>query len=166
MLDFAREHLFAPLAIAVTEKVIFHTKEEQLNIMKHYSRHGWVADPQGNNTAGWGLFLTLPDMEKIGQLYLNHGVWNGRQIVSEEWIRESASVHSHWDRLAYGYLWWIISEEPRCFAALGDGGNAIYVNSRKDLVVAIASRLQPSAKDRIEFIKSWIEPMLDRGKFD
>ncbi len=166
MLDFTRKYLFAPLEIDVTEKVVFHTKEEQLDIMKHYHSHGWVADPQGNNTAGWGLFLTLSDMEKIGQLYLNHGVWNGKRIVSEAWIHESTSVHSHWGQYAYGYLWWIISEDPRCFAALGDGGNTIYVNTGKKLVVAIASRLKPSAKDRIEFIKSWIEPMLDRGKFD
>ena len=166
MLDFAREYLFAPLEIDVKENVVFRTKEEQLDIMKNYSRHGWVADPQGNNTAGWGLFLTLSDMEKIGQLYLNHGVWNGKQIVSEAWIRESTSVHSHLDRLAYGYLWWIISEAPCCYAALGDGGNAIYINSRKKLVVAIASQLKPSAKDRIEFIRSQIEPMLDQGAFD
>ena len=166
MLDFAQEVLFAPLEIDVTEKVVFHTKEEQLDIMKNYRSHGWVADSKGNNTAGWGLFLTLSDMEKIGQLYLNHGIWNGKRIVSEAWIRDSTSVHSHWGQYAYGYLWWIISEDPCCFAALGDGGNAIYVNSGKKLVVAVASRLKPSAKDRIVFIKAWIEPMLDQGAFD
>jgi CubicO group peptidase (beta-lactamase class C family) len=161
VLEFAVENLFSPLGIEVTENVIFHTKEEQLDIMKNYNSHGWVADPQGINTAAWGLFLTPVDMAKIGKLYLNRGVYNGKQIVSSEWIDESTAVHSRWDKLSYGYLWWIIDEKEHSFAALGDGGNVIYVNPEKNIVIVIASLFKPLAKDRIELIKAYIEPMFD-----
>lgn len=160
-LDFAVENLFSPLGIEVTANVTFQSKEEQLDIMKNHHSHGWVADPQGINTAGWGLFLCPVDMAKIGQLYLNHGVWGCKQIVSSAWIDESTTVHSRWDKLSYGYLWWIIDENERSFAALGDGGNVIYVNPAKNTVVAITSLFKPFAKDRIELIKTNIEPMLD-----
>ncbi len=162
-LEFAYENLFSPLGIDVTRKVVFQTKEEQLSIMKDYHESGWVADPQGINTAGWGLFITPADMAKIGQLYLNHGAWNGRQLLSAEWIDESTKVHSQWDELnlSYGYLWWIIDENERSYAAIGDGGNVIYVNPVKNLVVAVASLFKPTAKDRIELIKKYIEPIFE-----
>ena len=48
---------------------------------------------------------------------------------------------------------WIIEGEFQAYAALGDGGNVIYVCPLKGLVVAIASTFKPRAKDRIEFIK-------------
>jgi len=161
VLEFAYENLFMPLGIDVSERIVFESKEEQLSIMKDHHGSGWVADPQGINTAGWGLFLRPGEMAKIGQLYLNRGVWGGRQIVSSEWVDESTAPHSRWGELQYGYLWWIIDEEARSFAALGDGGNAIYVNPAKNLVVAIASLFKPTAKDRIEFIKQYIEGGLE-----
>ena len=100
-------------------------------------------------------------MAKIGKLLLNRGIWDGRQIVSSEWVDESTAPHSRWGELQYGYLWWIIDEEARSFAALGDGGNAIYVNPAKNLVVAIASLFKPTAKDRIKFIKQYVEAGLE-----
>jgi CubicO group peptidase (beta-lactamase class C family) len=122
VLEFAYETLFSPLGIDVSQNIFFHSKEEQLAIMKDHHKSGWVADPQGINTAGWGLFLKAEDMAKVGQLYLNHGAGNGRQLVSAEWIGESTKAHSHWDEqaLSYGYLWWIIDGES--YAAMGDAG--------------------------------------------
>jgi len=160
-LEFAYENLFSPLGIDVTKKVVFQTKEEQLAIMKDHHGSGWVADPKGISTAGWGLFLTPPRMAKIGQLYLNGGSWDGKKIISAQWVAESTRVHSHWDelKLSYGYLWWIIDGDS--YAALGDGGNAIYVNTAKNLVVVIASLFKPTAKDRIELIKKQIEPIAE-----
>jgi Beta-lactamase class C and other penicillin binding proteins len=160
VLEFAYENLFSPLNIDVTRKIVFQTKEEQLSIMKDHHESGWVSDPQGINTAGWGLFITPSDMAKIGQLYLNGGVWDNKQIISSKWISETTSVHSRWNELnlSYGYLWWVLDENEKSFAAIGDGGNVIYVNSAKKLVIAIASLFKPRAKDRIELIKDYIEP--------
>lgn len=161
VLSFAYNHLFSPLEINVTQNIVFHSKEEQLSIIKDYHKRGWVADPQDINTAGWGLFLSTSDMAKIGQLYLNHGSWNGRQLISEEWIRESTTEHSSWDDLLYGYLWWIIDKKEHSFAAIGDGGNVIYINPAKNMVIAITALFKPRAKDRIELIKKHIEPIFE-----
>lgn len=163
VLGFAYEYLFSPLGINITQNVVFHSKEEQLSIIKDYHESGWVADPQGVNTAGWGLFITPADMVKIGRLYQNGGIWDGTQIISAEWIEESTTFHSRWDELnlSYGYLWWIIDENERSYAAIGDGGNVIYVNPAKNLAVAIASLFKPAAKDRIELIRKYIEPIFE-----
>jgi len=70
-LDFARQNLFEPLGI---HDVI------------------WPADPQGV-THGWGdLYMHPHDMAKLGYLWLNHGQWGGRQIVSRAWVEDSAKV--------------------------------------------------------------------------
>lgn len=162
VLDFAKENLFAPLDITVAKSIIFHSKEEQVAFSKATDISGWVASPTGINTAGWGLTLSPMDMAKIGQLFLNKGIWNGERILSEKWIAESTSEQSRWKQrnLSYGYLWWV-SERDQGYAAMGDGGNIIYVSPKKNMVVAITSLFRPGAKDRIEFIKKDVEPIFE-----
>ena len=161
VLDFATEHLFSPLGITVGSNVIFHNKEEQLAFYEAKHVKGWVADSAGINTAGWGLNLTPMDMAKIGQLYLDGGVWLGKQIVSTGGINESTKEHSRSGKLSYGYLWWIIDDKEQSYAAIGDGGNVIYVNAKKEIVVSIASLYMQNAKDRIQLIKKYIEPVFE-----
>lgn len=163
VLDFATDNLFLPLGITDLSNVTFHSKEEQLAFNKAKNLSGWVADGAGTNTAGWGLTLSPMDMAKIGQLYLDSGMWNGEQIVSAKWVDESTKEHSRWEKpnLAYGYLWWIIDDIEPSFAAMGDGGNAIYVNTKKKIVISIASLFEQKIKDRLAFIKDTIEPMFE-----
>ncbi len=158
-LAFAKKYLFEPLAIPAMGNIVFRSKEEQIAIMTGKSASGWVADPQGVNTAGWGLFLTPTDMAKMGQLLLNHGIRNGQQIVSQAWIDESTTKHSQWGQLAYGYFWWILAEEEHSFAALGDGGNTLYINPAKNIVIAMTALFKPRAPDRVRLIKEYIEPL-------
>lgn len=107
--------------------------------------------------------MTPEDMTKIGQLYLDGGRWQGKQLVPADWIANSTKESSRWDKLLYGYLWWIIDDQAHSFAALGDGGNAIYVNNENGMVIAIASLLVPDARDRIELIKTMIEPAFENS---
>lgn len=159
VLNFANKYLFRPLEIEVQRDVVFHSKEEQLAFYKSRTVRGWVAGPTGVHTGGWGLMLTPDDMIKLGQLYLNEGQWNGQQIVSKEWIRESTEEKSRWGELKYGLLWWIIDKEDHSFAALGDGGNVIYVNPKQKTVIIIASYFKPRVEDRMKLIKEYIEPI-------
>ena len=121
----------------------------------------WAADNMGINAAGWGLTLTPMDMAKIGQLYIQQGNWEGKQLVSSQWIKDSITTYQKWEQLSYGYLWWIINESEKAYAAMGDGGNVIYVNEKKGLVIAIASLSMKNAKDRIKLIRDYIEPVFE-----
>lgn len=163
VLDFAKENLFSPLDIHVDHNVVLHNKEENLAYLKDRNISGWVVDTEGINTAGWGLTLNPVDMAKFGQLYLNKGKWMSHQIVPSSWIDESTREHSicnQW-KLSYGYLWWIIDMKEHAYAAMGDGGNIIYVNEKKGLVVSIACSYMPQAKDRLHLIKKYIEPAFE-----
>ncbi|WP_320129660.1 serine hydrolase [uncultured Sphaerochaeta sp.] len=161
--DFATENLFSPLGITVERTVTFHSKEEQLAFNEAKDISGWVADSTGVNTGGWGLTLSAVDMAKIGQLCLDDGRWNGKQIVPATWISESTKEHSRWKKLdlPYGYLWWLVNEKEQACAAMGDGGNVIYFNAKKKIVISIASTFVQNAKDRLELIKEYIEPIFE-----
>lgn len=160
--DFARDNLFSPLGITVQRNIILHTAKEQSAFNKATNISGWVTDSTGINSAGWGLTLSPTDMAKMGQLYLNNGMWGGKQIVSTEWINESTKEHSRWEKenLSYGYLWWIVDRKEQTYAAMGDGGNVLYVNTKESTVIAITSLFKQNVTDRIEFIKEYIEPIL------
>ncbi len=159
VLDFGAVNLFEPLGIKVENNLLFQSKEEQLAFNRSMDISGWVTDPMGIHAAGWGLTLTPMDMAKIGQLYLDGGMWEGKRIISSKWIEDSTIEHSRWkkENLSYGYLWWVNEDG---YAAMGDGGNIIYVNKKKKLVISIAALFVPKAGDRIELIKKFIEPVL------
>jgi CubicO group peptidase (beta-lactamase class C family) len=100
-------------------------------------------------------------MAKIGRLYLDNGMWNGKQIVPAWWVSESTKEHSRWGELSYGYLWWIIDNKRHAYAAMGDGGNVIYIDTQKQMVISIASLFVPDAKDRIGLIMEHIVPIFE-----
>ncbi|WP_238906740.1 serine hydrolase [Clostridium sp. YIM B02506] len=159
--DFAKENLFTPLEISVKQNITLATKEEYIAFFQDKNISGWATDPQGINTGAWGLTLTPTDMAKIGQLYLDKGLWNGSEIVPKWWVDESTIEHSRWDKLSYGYLWWIIDNNEHSYAAIGDGGNVIYINEKEKLVISIASLPMEKAKDRIKLIREYIEPLFE-----
>lgn len=158
VLGFATEQLFSPLGIPAHQTIVFHSAREQRAFNRSTDLNGWAADARGTNAAGWGLALSPLDMAAIGQLLLNGGVWNGEQLVSARWAGESTRAHSRWEETgrSYGYLWWITDAG---FAAMGDGGNVIYVNRDKKLVVAMTSFFEQNVADRIEWIQAFIEPL-------
>ncbi|MDD6543717.1 MAG: hypothetical protein PUF20_04980, partial [Clostridiales bacterium] len=86
----------------------------------------------------------------------------GQRLVSERWVRESTAEQSRWAErdLPYGYLWWVLPQ-GHGFAAMGDGGNALYASPDKNLVAAITSRFQPRVKDQIELIRTYVAPCFD-----
>lgn len=161
VLEFAAENLFAPLGISAPAPTVFANKEEHIAFFKEKYVSGWIVDPKGLPTTGWGLTLCPRDMAKIGQLYLNQGTWNDKQLVSGPWVIESTKEHTRWNEFAYGYLWWNLNlDGSGTFAALGDSGNTIYVNPKEQVVIAIACHFKPRAKPRIELINNYILPQI------
>ena len=108
--------------------------------------------------SGLGTYTFPYGYGKIGRLYLNKGLWNGKRIVSEKWVEESTREHSRWKKhdLSYGYLWWVNEDG---YAAMGDGGNIIYVNIKDKIVVSSSALFVPKVRDRIDLIKTYIEPI-------
>lgn len=101
----------------------------------------WEADPQGHHIAGGGIHMTLTDMLKLGQVYLNGGVWHGRRIVGEEWVRMASSkqidipVTNIWT-CGYGFQFWM-SPYPGAYRADGVYGQITTVLPDQGLVVAV-----------------------------
>jgi CubicO group peptidase (beta-lactamase class C family) len=66
-----------------------------------------------------GLFLSATDLAKLGYLYLHDGIWDGRQIVSKDWVKNSLvpSIDvpfTLWqEEFRYGYLWWLVPRADR-----------------------------------------------------
>lgn len=151
--EYANEHLFKPLGM---REIPDYTMEAfGFDDLFGKNVKGWVNDPNGNSTGGWGLTLTPRDMARFGFLYLNHGIWDNNQIISQTWVQESTAMNPN----NYGYLWWLRKENGFCaYSALGDGGNVICCIPEKDLVVAIASEFMMNPRDRWPLIKEHIIP--------
>jgi CubicO group peptidase (beta-lactamase class C family) len=122
--DFAAERLFTPLGIEQT---------------------GWQFMPLGTAMTGGGLGLRSRDLLKLGQLYLDGGVWDDTQVVSRSWVEQSTRPHAQIDsKTSFGYLWWLgefPSGERRLAAhyMAGAGGNKVVVVPEAGLVVVITS---------------------------
>ena len=157
--EFANEQLFQPLGMR--EIPNYNMKAFGFDDLFGKDVKGWVHDPNGISTGGWGLTLTVKDMAKFGQLYLNEGIHNGKQILSKSWIKESTEMNQN----QYGYLWWLREEDGIfSYCAMGDGGNMICCIPEKELVVVIASEAMPNARDRWELIVKYILPCIRLNK--
>ncbi|MGN4422359.1 serine hydrolase domain-containing protein [Bacillus cereus group sp. MYBK30-1] len=153
--EFANEYLFQP--IGMREIPNYNMKAFGFDDLFGKDVKGWVHDPNGISTGGWGLTLTVRDMAKFGRLYLNEGTFNGQQILSKSWVKESTAMNPN----QYGYLWWLREEDGAfSYCAMGDGGNVICCIPEKELVVVIASEIIPEARDRWRLIKECIFPYL------
>jgi CubicO group peptidase (beta-lactamase class C family) len=102
----------------------------------------WPRDPQGIYFGGNDMLMTPRQMVAFGELYLNDGEFNGRQIVPEDWIEQSFVVRarSRWSDQFYGYGWWtreLAGREVRY--AWGFGGQFIFVVDDLDLVIVTTS---------------------------
>lgn len=160
--DYANEYLFKPLGIALHENYYAKSAEEHkhFTIDKAPKTDVWFADPDGLGTPGYGLCMCAKDMVKLGQLCLNKGAWEGKQIISSSWIEDMTRPRQvegpMWRGMMYGYLWWIIHPEKNIYAAIGNSGNVIYVNPEKNVAVAVSSYFKPTIFDRVEFIEEHI----------
>jgi CubicO group peptidase (beta-lactamase class C family) len=104
-------------------------------------RYEWGTDHAGNPYGGGSVLLLLRDFAKLGQLMLNGGTWNGRRILSKDFVARATSPQYHLRKITYGYLWWIEDfpykdRTVRVFAARGAGGQLVTVVPELDLVVA------------------------------
>jgi CubicO group peptidase (beta-lactamase class C family) len=99
-----------------------------------------VESVSGGTRWGGGLWINSQDLARFGLLILNHGNWAGQQLVSEKWLRAATTPSAHGPD--YGYLWWLNTKQkqwpsgpPSSFAAVGNGGNIIWIDPEHDIVL-------------------------------
>jgi CubicO group peptidase (beta-lactamase class C family) len=125
LMDYLQPRLFGPLGI---------------------ENATWDKSPEGIALGGYGLKVRTEDIARFGQMYLQKGKWEGRQILPETWVAEATSFQtsngsnpaSDWDQ-GYGYQFW----RCRNHAFRGDGafGQYCIVLPEQDAVIAITSGL-------------------------
>ena len=123
VLDYLQPRLFGPLGI---------------------EKPRWDTSPQDITLGGYGLFLRTEDIAKFGQLYLQKGSWDGRQLIPEAWIDQATSKQvsngsdpdRDWDQ-GYGFQFWRCRHD----AYRGDGkdGQFCIVLPDRNTVVAITA---------------------------
>lgn len=124
--DFAKENLFSPLGIR-----------------EYY----WYTAPNGSTVPMGNLYLSTLDFAKLGQLVINKGQWQGRNIISSKWINEMLTRQLRVDdgvANGYGYFWWhttksINNRKYDCIYASGNGGNLLFIVPSENLVVCLTS---------------------------
>jgi CubicO group peptidase (beta-lactamase class C family) len=141
------------LLAAVTGKPVSAYLEEKV-----WSRIGmeydafWCTDLHGTELSFAFLNAALRDYAKFGRLFLHYGNWNGEQIVSEKWVRESVTPdnpnlqpgpkpegYETFGNLGYQYQWWVPEDSDGEFFADGVWGQYIYVYPKENLVVVKTS---------------------------
>lgn len=123
VLDYLQPRLFEPLGVEAPE---------------------WGTSPQGISFGGFGLKIRTEDVAKFGQLYLQKGKWNGKQLVPASWVEQATSKQvsngsdptKDWDQ-GYGFQFW----RCRHGAYRGDGANGQFciVLPEQDAVIAITA---------------------------
>lgn len=115
---YARENLFNPLGITVFE---------------------WVAGADGEPSAASGLRMRARDLAKIGQLIVDRGRANGRQVVPSAWLDEALAPWADTGELRYGYFWWLSpdGDPPVWVAGFGNGGQRLSLNPGLGVVAVV-----------------------------
>jgi CubicO group peptidase (beta-lactamase class C family) len=103
----------------------------------------WQSHPNGVNFGGWGLNIKTEDIARFGLLYLQKGIWNGKRILTEEWVSSATSKQVQNDlpdidwKQGYGYQFWLC--QHHCYRGDGAFGQFCIVMPDLDAVLAITA---------------------------
>lgn len=152
MTDFAYAHLFKPLHVKPVKSQTFTDRKTYTAYIKNESEPGWIVDPKGTHTAGWGLCLSTSELDKIGTMLID----DKQKLISKKWLDASFSRQNYWKdkQASYGYYWW--TDVYGGVAAIGDSGNLLFVDIEKKIVISILCEHKPRAKDSLAFISKYV----------
>lgn len=144
--DFAQRKLFGPLGIR---------------------KRRWSKMPDGGTDTGGHLWLTPRAMAKIGQLVLQQGNWQGKQLVPRAWLQRSTKAHVTTRQFQYGYLWWLgrgrnqkTGQMIDIIHSSGNGGQLIIVIPQFDLVAVFTggNYNSPLTRQPLQLLAKYIIP--------
>lgn len=156
LLDYARTALFDPLGIPTRPGA--QPTFTDWSDLTDQSGFGWYVDAQGINLGGLGMSLRAQDMAKIGLLYLDHGRWQGLQVLPADWVESATTEHVPVEvgvegfapagEVGYGYLWWTTRiGGDAAYSANGSFGQRILVVPDRDLVVVTQADFSSATSD-------------------
>ncbi|WP_219011220.1 serine hydrolase domain-containing protein [Aquimarina litoralis] len=136
--------------------------------------HNYIlnTDHKGNPYFAGGIYMRPRDMLKFGQLYLNKGVWNGKRILSEQWIHDSFKKHTKLENTskknAYGYFWWhetytVNEKSISTIEARGNGGQYISIIPELNAVIVVTTEnynKRGSGRQTEKIIEKYILPKM------
>jgi CubicO group peptidase (beta-lactamase class C family) len=148
----------------------------------------YLFEPLGTNTFNWyiryengeidtasSLAIKPRDMLKIGVTFLNYGIWNGKQIISEEWIKKSSTPYKNntdikipgedLGKVGYSYNWWIkefsnSGREINMYWANGWGGQKIVIFPEIDMVIVFTGGNYNSTVKNLKILEKYILPAI------
>ena len=151
-------YMLSAIVQKVTGEKLIDYLDTRLFQPLHITRPEWEESPQGINCGGWGLQLKTEDMAKLGQLFLQKGLWNGKQLVPEQWLKEMSSYqvpstpsgtrfediekaglskdNNEWGQ-GYGYQMWICRHNA--YRADGYAGQYIIMFPERDAVLVLTT---------------------------
>lgn len=120
--------------------------------------------PTGKAYGGGGLYIKPRDFLKLGQLYLDDGVWNGRRLLAPGWAEAATKTAGNIGDEGYGHGWWVFSypfgdREVRAFYAGGNGGQYVIVVPELDLNVVIFGgnyNQQVMHRSKYEYVRDYV----------
>ena len=127
---------------AVTHESQMRTFDHLLGVSLNIGRYAWFMDPAGHPYGGGSVQFLPRDFMKIGQLMLDGGMWKGKRILSNEFVRRASAPLHDLNNIKYGYLWWGIDwpykdRTVHAYFAGGNGGQGLIVIPELDMVIAI-----------------------------
>lgn len=170
--EFATRYLFEPLGINDVPNANVYDRASQETFYNARDNRGWVKDPSGYYTTGWGLSLTTDEFARIGLMILNKGMYNGTRVLSEKYIDQMLMEREE----SYGYLWWIYKKNSTIkiirkeyntgkydsCCMNGVGGSLVAVIPELDTVICMTCSLVYSPKPRMELINNYLIPYIEK----
>lgn len=137
-------HLLSAILENVTGKNLDTLAKEKIFSKIGITSGRCDTDPKGIGDGGNGFYLTAYDMARFGLLYQNMGNWEGKQIVSSDWVKESTKTQATRPSTGsrYGYQFWIRTVGKKAYdgyCAQGYGGEFIFVVPQIKLIVVFTS---------------------------
>jgi hypothetical protein len=131
----------------------------------------WETNPEGINTGGWGLRLKTEDLAKFGQLYLQKGKWNGKQILTKKWVEEATSLKIYQNSdlsqakrdsandgvQGYCYQFW--RARYNSYMANGAFGQFILIMPEKDAIVVFTAE-SPDMWGELDMVWKYLYPAI------
>lgn len=139
--------LGALVAHATKRSLTEYMTEKLVQPLGFESPSFWITDMLGTEMCYAGLNMTARDYAKLGELYRNGGMWQGKRIISTSWIQASTTIDSpireagqpivgdHKFDLGYGYQWWIPAGHKGDYCAIGVLNQLVYVNPEKKVTI-------------------------------